>query len=111
MNYTFKSGKKLETFLRMLAEESVNKVHEDALIGEEADEESFEADAEQQLAPEDDEAVDDADEKETDLDDETAVKKEDDIAFLLSIGYADTSKHQYKSWVKNANYNEIVKWK
>ena len=78
MNYTFKSGKKLETFLRMLAEESVNKVHEDALIGEEADEESFEADAEQQLAPEDDEAVDDADEKETDLDDETAVKKEDE---------------------------------
>jgi len=40
-----------------------------------------------------------------------AVKTENDIAFILSIGYADTSKHQYKSWVKNANYNEIVKWK
>lgn len=78
MNYTFKSGKKLESFLRMLAEESVNKVHEDALIGEEADEEASEAEAEQQLEPEDDEAADVNDEKETDIDDETAVKKEDE---------------------------------
>jgi hypothetical protein len=79
MDYTFSSGKKLETFLRMLAEESVNKVREDALIGEDGAEEEIEA------APEDveatpDEAPEDTDgeDQETDLDDETAVKKEDD---------------------------------
>jgi hypothetical protein len=75
MNHTFRSEKKLETFLRMLAEESVNKVYEDALIGEEADEEAQQAEPASQP-----EADDDADpeEKETELDDETAVKKEDE---------------------------------
>lgn len=77
MDYTFKSKKKLETFLRMLAEESVNKVREDALIGEDgAEEEEIEA------APEDSEEVPEEEgteeESETDIDDETAVKKEDD---------------------------------
>jgi hypothetical protein len=52
MDHIFRSGKKLETFLRMLAEESVNKVYEDALIGEDgAEEEEIEA------APEDSEAA------------------------------------------------------
>ncbi len=76
MNHTFRSEKKLETFLRMLAEESVNKVYEDALIGEVGAEEEIEA------APEDSEAAPEEEgseeEQETDLDDETAVKKEDD---------------------------------
>jgi hypothetical protein len=75
MDHTFKSGKKLETFLRMLAEESVNKVYEDALIGEKAEEEVQDAEPEQQSPPEDSE---DTVEKETELDDETAVKKEDE---------------------------------
>ena len=71
MNHTFKSGKKLESFLRMLAEESINKVYEDALIGEDAKEEPTQSaeETEQEEEPE---------EKETDLDDETAVKKEDE---------------------------------
>jgi len=71
MNHTFKSGKKLESFLRMLAEESINKVYEDALIGEDAEEEPTQSaeETEQEEEPE---------EKETDLDDETAVKKEDE---------------------------------
>lgn len=51
MSQTFRSEKKLEAFLKMLAEESVNKVREDALIGEVDDEEEIEA------APEDSEAV------------------------------------------------------
>jgi hypothetical protein len=77
MDHTFRSGKQLETFLRMLAEESVNKVREDALIGEvDVEEEEIEA------APEDAEAAPEEEgseeESETDLDDETAVKKEDD---------------------------------
>ena len=74
MDHIFKSGKKLETFLRMLAEESVNKVREDALIGEaDAEEEEVEgAPEEAQADPESEE------EPETELDDETAVKKEDD---------------------------------
>ena len=75
MDHTFKSEKNLEAFLRMLAEESVNKVHEDALIGEEAEEEVQDDEVEQQQAAEDSE---DPDEKETELDDETAVKKEDE---------------------------------
>ena len=73
MDHIFKSGKKLETFLRMLAEESVNKVREDALIGEDGAEEEVEtAPEEAQADPESEE------EPETELDDETAVKKEDD---------------------------------
>lgn len=76
MDKTFRSGKKLEAFLRMLAEESVNKVREDALIGEADEEEEIEA------APEDSEEVPEEEgaeeESETDIDDETAVKKEDD---------------------------------
>jgi len=74
MDHIFKSGKKLETFLRMLAEESVNKVREDALIGEaDVEEEEVEgAPEEAQADPESEE------EPETELDDETAVKKEDD---------------------------------
>lgn len=73
MDHIFKSGKKLETFLRMLAEESVNKVREDALIGEDGAEEEVEtAPEEAQADPESEE------ESETELDDETAVKKEDD---------------------------------
>jgi hypothetical protein len=74
MDNTFKSGKKLETFLRMLAEESVNKVYEDALIGEKAEDE-----VQDQQPPVKDSADDiDPEEKETELDDETAVKKEDE---------------------------------
>jgi hypothetical protein len=82
MDYTFKSEKKLETFLRMLAEESVNKVREDALIGEDGAEEEIEA------APEDSEAAPEEEGSEegseTDLDDETAVKKEDDTEAVPS---------------------------
>ena len=73
MDHIFKSGKKLETFLRMLAEESVNKVREDALIGEDG------AEAEVETAPEEAQADPESEEEsETELDDETAVKKEDD---------------------------------
>ena len=39
-----------------------------------------------------------------------ALKNSNDIAFLLGIGYADTTKHQYKSWVKIPTLDEIVKW-
>ncbi|HIF41996.1 MAG TPA: hypothetical protein EYQ74_12960, partial [Planctomycetes bacterium] len=82
MDHTFRSEKKLETFLRMLAEESVNKVREDALIGEDGAEEEIEA------APEDSEEAPEEEgpeeESETDLDDETAVKKEDDTEAVPS---------------------------
>jgi hypothetical protein len=82
MDHTFRSEKKLETFLRMLAEESVNKVYEDALIGEADEEEEIEA------APEDSEKAPEEEgpeeESETDLDDETAVKKEDDTEAVPS---------------------------
>jgi len=74
MDYTFKSGKKLESFLRMLAEESVNKVYEDSLIGEDGaddDEDQPEEEAATEEAPPEDDA-------ETEIDDETAVTKEDD---------------------------------
>jgi hypothetical protein len=75
MDYTFKSGKKLETFLRMLAEESVKKVREDALLGEDGAEEDLEADPEEtEEAP----PAETPEETETDIDDETAVTKEDD---------------------------------
>jgi hypothetical protein len=71
----FKSEKKLESFLRMLAEESVKKVREDMIIGEEAEDE---VDAEAEAEEESEE------ESETDLDDETAVKKEDETEAIPS---------------------------
>lgn len=77
MAHIFKSGKKLETFLRMLAEESVNKVREDALIGE-ADVEEEEIEAAPEESEEDSESEGSEEDPETELDDETAVKKEDD---------------------------------
>ena len=77
MDRTFRSEKKLETFLRMLAEESVNKVYEDALIGEDgAEEEEVETASKDSEAASEEEGSEE--EQETDLDDETAVKKEDD---------------------------------
>jgi hypothetical protein len=78
MDHTFRSEKKLEIFLRMLAEESVKKVYEDALIGEADEEEEVET------APEDSETESEEEESETDLDDETAVKKEDDTEAVPS---------------------------
>lgn len=39
-----------------------------------------------------------------------AVKKTNDIAFLLGIGYKDETKHQYKTYVPKADIDEIVKW-
>jgi hypothetical protein len=77
MERTFKSGKRLETFLRMLAEESVNKVREDALIGE-ADAEEEEIEGAPEESEEDTESEGEEEDQETELDDETAVKKEDD---------------------------------
>ena len=82
MNHTFRSGKKLETFLRILAEESVNKVYEDALIGEDGAEEEIETAPEDSEAPSEEEGPEE--ETETELDDETAVKKEDDTEAVPS---------------------------
>ena len=79
MDQIFKSGKKLEAFLKMLAEESVNKVYEDTLIGEEPEEEIQDEPQAAAAASDDVEDSDeDQNEKETELDDETAVKKEDE---------------------------------
>lgn len=78
MDHTFKSGKKLETFLRMLAEESVNKVYEDSLIGEVGEEEVKDEPKAAKPAPKAEPEAEPEEDAETDLDDETAVKKEDD---------------------------------
>ncbi len=40
-----------------------------------------------------------------------AVKKSDNIAFLLGLGFKDESKHQYKTYVSKAKVDEIVKWR
>ena len=40
-----------------------------------------------------------------------ALKNSNDIAFLLGIGYADNTRHQYKSWIEIPTLDEIVKWK
>ena len=39
-----------------------------------------------------------------------AVKKTNNIAFLLGIGYKDETKHQYKTYVPKADIDEIIKW-
>ena len=40
-----------------------------------------------------------------------AVKKSNNIAFLLGIGYKDDTKHHYKTYVSKANIDEIIKWR
>ena len=40
-----------------------------------------------------------------------AVRDNNDIAFLLGLGYEDKSKSHYKSYVPKAKLNEIVKWR
>ena len=40
-----------------------------------------------------------------------AVRDNNDIAFLLGLGYEDKSKLHYKSYVPKAKLNEIVKWR
>lgn len=77
MSNTFKSESKLKEFLKILAEESINKVREDALIGEVEDEES-DVEAEESDSEETSGKEGSEEEKETGIDDETAVKKEDD---------------------------------
>ena len=34
----------------------------------------------------------------------------DNIAFTLGIGYNDTTKMKYRSFVPKASFDEIVKW-
>ena len=40
-----------------------------------------------------------------------SIKKSNNIAFLLGLGYKDESKHQYESKVIKAKLDEIVKWR
>ena len=40
-----------------------------------------------------------------------AVKRSNNIAFLLGIGFKDETKHHYKTYVSKAKVDEIVKWR